>query len=417
MNEKVIAVIDMKAFYASIECVERGLDPFSTPLAVTDITRKEATIVLSVSPYLKELGVPSRCRRKDLPSNIEGLIYAPPQMEKYVKISAEIVSIFLDFVGLDDIHIYSIDESFLDLTPYLKLYKCSPYELAKKILNRVYEKTKLPATCGLGSNMFLAKVADDIYAKKSKDFIGTLYSNEIKEKLYPITPLNKIWGISNGYLTRLNKLGIYKVEDLAKFDLELLKKEFGILGEELYNHANGLDDTNIRDKYIPINKALSNGQVLLKDYNYKNAKLILKEMNDELAFRLREINRKTNCVHLYIGYSLCSNEVGFAKNMTLSKSTNNTKDLFDALNYLYDSYIEDKPIRRIGISYSNLVISHSDQLSLFKDLKEEEIESNMFNAFDEIQNKYGKDKLLRLTSKDKDSTIKERHNQIGGHRR
>ncbi len=417
MSDKVIAVIDMKAFYASIECVERGLDPFSTPLAVTDITRKEATIVLSVSPYLKSLGVPSRCRRKDLPSNVEGMIYAPPQMEKYVKISAQIVSIFLDFVGLDDIHIYSIDESFLDLTPYLKLYNSTPYELAKKIINKIYEETKLPATCGLGSNMFLAKVADDLYAKKSKDFIGTLYKDEIESKLYPITPLNKLWGISSGYLLRLNKLGIYKVEDLAKFDLNLLKKEFGILGEELYNHANGIDDTNIRDKYTPINKALSTGQVMLKDYNYQNAKLILKEMNDELAFRLREVNRKTSCVHLYIGYSLNSIETGFAKSLTLSKPTNNTKDIFDALTYLYDSYIEDKPIRRIGISYSNLVISHYDQLSLFKDLKEEEIESKMFNTFDEIQNKYGKDKLLKLDSKDKDSTIKERHNQIGGHRK
>ena len=417
MSEKIIAVIDMKAFYASFECVERGLDPFTTPLAVTDVARKEATIVLSVSPYLKELGVPSRCRRRDLPKDIKGMIYATPQMEKYVKKSAEIVSIFLDFVGLDDIHIYSIDESFLDLTPYLKLYKCTPYELAQRILKRIKDKTSLPATCGLGNNMFLAKVADDLYAKKSKDFIGTLYSNEIKEKLYPITPLDKIWGISRGYLARLNKLGIYKVEDLATFDLNKLKKEFGVLGEELYNHANGRDDTNIRDKYVPVNKALSVGQVLLKDYNYQNAKLIVKEMNDELAFRLREINKKTNTIHLMIGYSMCSEKAGFAKSLSLSKPTNNTKDIFEALMYIYNSYIEDKPIRRIGISYSNLESSSYDQLSLFKDLEEEDIESRMYSSFDEIHNRFGRDKLLKLDSKDKDSTIKERHNQIGGHRR
>ncbi len=417
MNEKIIAVIDMKAFYASFECVERGLDPFTTPLAVTDIARKDATIVLSVSPYLKELGVPSRCRRRDLPKDIKGMIYATPQMEKYVKKSAEIVSIFLDFVGLDDIHIYSIDESFLDLTPYLKLYNATPYELAQRILKRIKEKTNLPATCGLGNNMFLAKVADDLYAKKSKDFIGTLYSNEIKEKLYPITPLDKVWGISRGYLARLNKLGIYKVEDLATYDLTKLKKEFGVLGEELYNHANGIDNTNIRDKYVPVNKALSVGQVLLKDYNYQNAKLIVKEMNDELAFRLREINKKTNTIHLMIGYSMCSDEAGFAKSLSLSKPTNNTKEIFEVLMYIYNSYIEDKPIRRIGISYANLVSSSYDQLSLFKDLEEEDIESRMYSSFDEIHKRFGKDKLLKLDSKDKDSTIKERHNQIGGHRR
>ena len=139
--ENWIFVIDLKAFYASFECVERGLDPFTTPLAVTDLERKDATIVLSVSPYLKSLGVPSRCRRRELPKNIPGMIYAKPQMEKYVKMSAQVISIFLDFVALEDIHIYSIDESFLNVGPYLKLYKCSPKELAKKILNTIKDKT------------------------------------------------------------------------------------------------------------------------------------------------------------------------------------------------------------------------------------------------------------------------------------
>lgn len=417
MSDKIIAVIDMKAFYASIECVERGLDPFSTPLAVTDLARKEATIVLSVSPYLKSLGVPSRCRRKDLPKDIVGMIYAVPQMEKYVKKSAEIVSIFLDFVGLDDIHIYSIDESFLDLTPYLKLYNKTPFELAKTILERIKQQTGLPATCGLGSNMFLAKVADDIYAKKNEHFIGTLFDYEVKEKLWPITPLNKVWGISSGYLTRLNKLGIYKVEDLAKYNLDKLTKEFGILGEELYNHANGIDETNIRDKYIPTNKAISTGQVLLKDYNIENAKLILKEMNDELCFRLREINKKTKTIHLLVGYSLTSEEAGFAKDLTLATATNSTKEIFDGLLHLYNTYTEDKPIRRIGISFSSLITPNYDQVSLFHDFEEEDKTNKMYLAMDAIWSKFGKDKLLKLDSKTKDSTVKERHNQIGGHRK
>ena len=414
-QKKVIAVIDMKSFYSSVECVERGLDPFSTPLAVTDLSRKEASIVLSVTPYLKCIGVPSVCRRKDLPKHIKNMIYATPRMGLYVKKSAEIVSIFLDFVGLDDVHTYSIDESFLDLTPYLKLYKSTPYELAKKILKRIKDQTGLTATCGLGSNMFLAKVADDIYGKKDPNFIGEIYSDEIKEKLWPIKPLNKIWGISQGYLTRLNRIGIYSVKDLATYPKEKLIKLFGVLGEELHNHANGIDETNIREKYIPVNKAISNGQVLMKDYTKKGALLVLKEMNDDLCFRLREIGKKTSVIHLAVGYSLSSEDVGFFKELTLSFPTNNNKEIYEGIKYLFDKYAKNKPIRRLGISFSHLVNPTFEQLDLFKDYKEHDKENTLYDYIDLIQEKYGKNKLLKLDSKKEDSTIKERHNQIGGH--
>ncbi|MCI7224921.1 MAG: hypothetical protein MR491_02060, partial [Mollicutes bacterium] len=170
--ENIYAVIDVKAFYASFECIERNLDPFTTPLVVTDVARKEATIVLSVSPYLKAMGVPSRCRRADLPKNIPNMIYATPQMGKYVKCSAKIVSILLDFIAQDDIHVYSIDESFVNLKPYLKLYKCTPEELCARIQKRIKDETGLTVTCGIGENMFLAKMADDIEAKKAPNYIA-----------------------------------------------------------------------------------------------------------------------------------------------------------------------------------------------------------------------------------------------------
>ncbi len=416
-KEKYIAVIDMKAFYASIECVERGLDPFTTPLVVTDLARKEATIVLSVSPYLKNLGVPSRCRRRDLPKDIKEIIYATPRMELYVKKSAEIVSLFLDYIGLDDIHIYSIDESFLDFTSYLTLYNCTAYQLAKKILEHIKEKTGLTATCGIGSNMFLAKVADDIYAKKDPHFIGTLFKNEIKEKLWPIKPLNKIWGISSGYLERLNRIGIYTVEDLANYPKEKLINIFGVLGEELHNHSNGIDETNIRERYIPLNKAISNGQVLMKDYTKKGALLVLKEMNDDLCFRLRSLGKRTSVIHLAVGYSLTSNEGGFSHEITLSIPTANNEEIYDAIKYLFEKYAENKPIRRLCISFSHLSSPNFDQLKLFKDYNLEKEEERMYLYIDEIQSKYGKNKLLKLDSKSNDSTIKERHNQIGGHRK
>lgn len=416
-KDKVIAVIDMKSFYSSIECVERGLDPFFTPLAVTDISRKEASIVLSVTPYLKSKGVPSVCRRRDLPKNIEGMIYATPRMELYVKKSAEIVSIFLDFVGLDDVYTYSIDESFLNLTPYLKLYKLTPRELCKKILDKIKKQTGLTATCGIGSNMFLAKVADDIYGKKDPHFIGEIYLDEIKEKLWPIKPLNKIWGISTGYLTRLNRIGIYSVKDLANYDKDKLIDLFGVLGEELHNHANGIDEADIRERYNPLNKAISNGQVLMKDYTKKGALLVLKEMNDDLCFRLRQIRKRTSTISVMVGYSLTSDEIGFSHSLKLLKPIDNNKEIYDAIKYIFETYIEDKPIRRLNISFSGLVTPSYDQLSLFEDYEDTLEEEKMFTYMDEILNKYGKSKLLKLDSKTKDSTIKERHNQIGGHRK
>lgn len=417
VKDRFYAVFDIKAFYASFECVERGLDPFTTPLAVTDIARRESTIVLSVSPYLKSLGVPSRCRRKELPTNIPNMIYAPPQMEKYVKKSAEIVSIFLDYFGIDDIHVYSIDELFIDLTPYLKLYKLSPYNLCKKIQKEIYDKTKLTLTCGIGPNMFLAKVADDKDAKTAKDYIAEWTKDNFKEKLWKISPLSELWGISIGYQKRLNMLGIYNVYDLAHADLEILKEKLGIIGEELYEHANGIDDTDIREKYIPINKNLSLGQVLMKDYKKKDTLLIIREMCDDLSNRLRKNNLETSKVHLFIRYTF-HQEGGYSHQVDLLRPTDNNDEIFEGLKYLFFKYTPDNAlIRQVGISFSNLSKPKVKQLSIFQNVEEEESNTNLFLALDEIQEKYGKNSVLRASSLLKNSTIKERHNQIGGHRK
>ena len=304
--EKRIAVIDLKAYYATFECIERGLDPFTTPLAVTDTERKGATIVLSVSPYLKSLGVPSRLRRRDLPQNIPGMIYAKPQMEKYVQKSAEVVSIFLDFVGKEDLHVYSIDESFLNLGPYLKLYKCTPVELCKRILKKIKDQTGLIGTCGIGPNMFLAKLADDKEAKNAKDFIAVWDYKDVSTKLWPIKPLSEIWGISRGFEQRLNQLGLYTVYDVAHYSKDILIDKFGILGEDIYEHCNGRDESDIRDKYIPVNKNLSLGQVLMRDYTPKETRTVLSEMCDELCIRLRQTHLKATGVSLMIRYSFGS---------------------------------------------------------------------------------------------------------------
>ena len=416
--ENWVAVIDLKAYYATFECLERGLDPFTTPLAVTDTTRKESTIVLSVSPYLKSLGVPSRCRRRDLPNNIKGMIYAVPQMEKYVKKSAEVVSIMLDFVGRDDIHVYSIDESFLNIGPYLKLNKCGPVEFCKKILAAIKEKTGLIGTCGIGPNMFLAKVADDKEAKYNKDYIALWDYKDVENKLWPIKPLDEIWGISHGFKKRLNALGLYCVGDVAKYNKELLIKEFGILGEDIYEHCNGRDDASIREKYIPVNKNLSLGQVLMRDYTKDEAELIIKEMVDELCFRLRQTKLKARGVSLFIRYSFSSKDEPFAHQLRLTNPTDLNSELQEALLYIYKNYVSPNGlIRQIGISYGSLVEAKTMQVSLFKNLESLDKEESMYKAIDEIQKKYGKNSILKGTSLLKESTIKERHNQIGGHRK
>ena len=415
MKNRVIAVIDMKAFYASIECVERGLDPLKAFLAVTDTSRKEATIVLSVSHALKMKGVPSRCRRKELPKDLN-IIFAVPQMEKYVKKSAEIISIILDFVGQDDLHIYSIDECFINLGPYLKLYRCTPKELVKKILAKIKNQTNLIATAGIGPNMFLAKVADDIEAKTNKDFIAEWTYDDVPKKLWPIKPLTKMWGISLGYSTKLNLLGIYTVGDLAKYDKEELIDRFGILGSELHNHANGIDETDIREKYLPLNKGLSIGQVLMRDYTKKEMVLILKEMCDELTIRLRKIQKNCGCVHLGIAYSSAI-DGGFFHQVQLISPTSVNSDLLKGIMYLFNTYCEDKPIRRVCISYTDLSNKNIQQLSLFSDVQSLDDEEEMYKTLDEVMEKFGKNSISRTSALTKSSTIRERHNQIGGHRR
>ena len=407
-------VIDLKAFYASVECAERHLDPFHTPLVVCDISRGPGSIILSVSPYLKSLGIPSRLRRFELPE-IPHVIYATPRMELYVQKSTEVMSIFLDFIGEDDLHIYSIDEAFLHISPYLRMYQSTPKQLASRILERIQKELSLPATCGIGPNMFLAKMALDIEAKKVSSQIAEWTYDDVPTKLYPLKPLSFMWGISKALEKRLNNLGIETVEDLAHYPLEILKKEFGVIGEELKMHAQGRDDANIRERYQPSSHGLSLSQVLFRDYSALEARLIVEEMCDELCAEMRLKNKKTSVVHLGIGYALP--ELGFYHQEQLPYATNSTRKLKETLLHIYDRYIEDLPIRKISISFGKIHSSEAIQLDLFSPFYEEEKDWKIEQASDEIRKRYGKNAILRTTALEKHSTIQERHNTIGGHRK
>ena len=413
--EKHIAVIDMKAFYAFIECIERKLNPFTTPLVVCDPTRGDGTIVLSVSPFLKDQGVPSRCRRRELPK-IEGLIEATPRMELYVKKSAEIISIVLDFVGEDDIHIYSIDEFFVNLGPYLKMYNCTPYQLVRKIQNAITTKTGLITTAGLSYNMLMAKVALDVDAKKRAPYIAQWTKADVKNKLWKITPLTKMWGISFGYQAKLNAMGIETVGQLANTDKNLLKQKFGIMGEQLWEHANGIDNTNIRDKYIPEDTSFSIGQVLYKDYTPEQAKLILKEMNDDLSMRLREHCKTTRRIGVTCGYTY-SEGGGFSHQVTLDYPTDDTDKLYDDIVKIFEKYVGNHKIRQLYISFSQLQSGLYEQMNLFETTKEDLTKRKMNQTIDELKRKYNKNIILRASALLEESTAKTRHEQIGGHRK
>ena len=411
--EKAIAVIDMKAFYAFEECVERGLNPFTTPLVVCDPSRGNGTIVLSVTPFLKNMGVPSRCRRRDLPQ-IDNMIIARPRMEHYVKKSAEIISIVTNLIGEDDIHVYSIDEFFVNLGPYLKMYNCTPYQLTRKIQSEITKKTNLITTAGLSYNMLMAKVALDNDAKNKAPYIAYWTKKDIKEKLWKIKPLSKMWGISSGYERKLNALGINDVGQLANTDKNFLKAKFGIIGEQLWEHANGIDNSDIRNKYIPKETSLSLGQVLPKDYTPKQARLIVKEMADDLTLRLREHEQLTSRIGLGIGYTAKIGG-GFSHQTSLDFPTDDTQSITDDLLKLYDKYIEKYPVRRIYLTFSKLSSSDKRQISLF-DTSENEIEKQQLTkAIDSLKHRFGKNAVLRGSSLLEESTAIERHSQIGGH--
>ena len=414
MEKRTIAVIDLKAFYSYVECIDRNLDPWKTPLVVADKDRGTNTIVLSVSPFLKKQGIPSRCRIKELPKKYD-YIYAVPRMERYLEKSADVINVLYHFVSEEDVHVYSIDEAFVDLTTYLSYYKKTPLQMVTTFINQIKEETGLQATAGIGDNFFLAKVALDIYAKKERNGIARIQSNEIKEKLWPITPLHKVWSIGARTELKLNNLGIFTMKDIATSDIDFLKSKFGVMGEQLWRHANGIDEADIHEQYEPKEKSLSLSQVLFRDYQKDEAITIVREMVDELSSRLRKEEKMAHVVAIYIGYS--KNKGGFARRATLLSPTDDTQSLLDAILEIYHRHIKDLPIRNIGISFGNLVPASYQQLNLFEDEKKQADRHNLQKALDILHSKYGKNSVLRASSLLEESTVRERNEFIGGHRR
>ncbi len=406
--------IDLKSFFAACECLERGLDPFKTPLVVANPKQGNGAITLAVTPYLKKQGVASRSRLYDIPANIKYFI-VPPRMKLYIQKSKEVIGIYLDYVAESDLHVYSIDECFLDVTDYLKLYKKNDYELAQEILKKIEEKTGLTATCGIGPNLLMAKVAMDTEAKKYKNGIAKWTYDDIPTKLWPLTPLSKMWGIGKRMEKNLNNLNIYTIEDLAQYDKNKLKDKFGIMGLELWNHANGIDTSRIADfKTEAKDKSYSHSQVLFKDYNEVSIRLIISEMVDLLAARLRANNKQTTVIGFGISYSKEINS-GFYHSLKLDTPTDSSKEITKFCNIIFDRYYDFLPIRKVSISCGGLVTKQGVQLNLFEEYQNTIKEDQINTTIDEIKNKFGKNSLIKASSLLPDSTAIERNTKIGGH--
>lgn len=414
MENHFYICIDLKSFFASVECAEMGLDPFKTNLVVADKTRGTGSICLAVTPALKKLGVKNRCRIFEIPEGIEYII-AKPKMRKYMETSAKIYSIYLKFVAPEDIHVYSIDECFIDISPYLSAYEKTPKEFAIMLMNKVLEETGISASAGIGTNLFLAKVALDITAKHSKDSVGYLDEKLFKEQISRHRPITDIWNIGKGIAKRLKVYGVQDLEGVTRLSEQTLYREFGVNAEFLIDHAKGIEPCTIKDiqAYKAKSNSLSNSQILFEDYNFKDAKLVMKEMVDNLSLELVEKNLVTDSISLSIGYSNKTYSGGSKK---LNKAISSSKFLRKEFEKMFDDYISPEfLVRKISIGFNNVVREDYLQWDLFSNTQESEKEKLVQKAVVKIKKKFGKNALLKGMNLEKKATQQIRNKLVGGH--
>ena len=380
-RQRYYACIDMKSFFASVECAERGLNPMEAKLIVADESRGPGTICLAVSPKLKALGVKNRCRMFEVPKNLDYIV-ARPRMQKYIDYAAEIYGIYLDYMSKEDIYVYSIDESFLDITDYLAVYHKSPKEYVKFLIDEIARRVHIPATAGVGTNLYLAKIALDITAKHSPDRIGYLDEALFCETLWDHTPLTDFWGIARGISARLKKKGVYSMRGIAHLPEEMLYREFGVNAELLIDHAWGRESCTMQD---------------IKNYKAKSHKVI------------------TGRVSVYVGYSKDAHApTGGSKKLPIT--SNLPKKIVPYLMELFEkTTIKNTPIRRLGVGFENLCDEGCEGYDLFTDWEAVEREKRLGRATLEIQKKFGKNALVTAADLQEGATLLTRNKLIGGH--
>lgn len=410
--------IDLKSFYASVECVERGLDPMTTNLVVADAERTDKTICLAITPSMKKLGIKNRCRVFEIPSGVD-YIMATPRMQKYIDYAAEIYSIYLKYISKDDIHVYSIDEAFLDVSNYLSLYQMDAKQLGQCIMEDIYKSLGVRSTCGVGTNLYLAKVALDITAKRAKDFIGYLDEEQYQKTLWDYKPLTDFWRVGSGTAKRLANYGITTMRGIAEADEDFLYKIFGIDAELLIDHAWGREPVTIADikNYKPKNNGLSSGQVLMHDYNFEDGKLVVKEMTDLLCLDMVEKKLITSSFTLHVGYSNALHREPAHGTVKLPTETNADSIIIPAIVELYERIVDaHTPVRRIHIACNRVIPEEYRQYTFFEQPGQLERNRRMQEAVIHIKNKFGKNAILKGMNLQKNATTKERNHQIGGHK-
>lgn len=420
--------IDLKSFYASVECADRGLDPFTTDLVVADPERSANTICLAVTPSLKAKGVRNRCRVRDIPEGMD-YITAVPRMRRYMEVSAEIYRTYLEFVSAEDTWPYSIDECFIDATPYLVHYGLDARALVRRLIARVRERTGIAATAGIGPNMFLCKVALDVMAKHADDGIGRLDDESFRREIWFHRPLTDIWGIGHGIAGRLAKRGIYDLAGVCAERPEILRGEFGKNAEVLIDHAWGIEPATIADcrAYVPRAHSLTNGQVLMRDYTFDEARTVAREMVFGSCMDLAEKYLACDTVGLWVGYSGAIlrtwDSAGEPPSLHgggqrhLGCVTASETKIAAALMALFDETVSRRaPIRRVNISLAGVVPARLAAPTLFDDPAELEREERLARASVAVRRRFGANALLRGTSLMPEANARERNRQIGGHR-
>lgn len=416
MMDRIYLCIDLKSFYASVECAERGIDPFEINLVVADPSRGGGAITLAATPAIKKLGVPSRGRIYEIPKDIEYII-APPRMSLYMEYSAKIYGIMLKYISADDIHVYSCDEAFLDVTTYISLYKKTAKQIAQMILDDILKETNITATVGIGSNLYLAKVALDITAKHSSDNMGYLDEGLYRQLLWHHKPLTDFWHVGPGTANRLAMLGIDDMAGIAHCDEKVLYKIFGVNAEYLIDHSWGREPCTIEDikTYKPKANSISNSQILFEDYKTNDAFLVMKEMVDVNVLQLTEDHLVTNHISLFIGYS--KNVIKPSRgSRKIGVTTNSCKLLMEEFILLFKKIIVlHYPVRQIAISFGNLQDEYYEQYNLFTDVEDIQKERQLQQAIVSIQNKYGKNAVLKGMNFYDKATQRKRNTLIGGH--
>lgn len=415
LPKRTILCIDMKSFYASCASIALGLDPLTCHLAVVGDTDRDGSVILAATPALKrDFGIKTGNRLFEVPKDPK-IKLVNATMATYLNISVHVSELFHQYVPMEAIHTYSVDESFLDIGGTERLWG-TDWELARRIRDDLYKRFGLTCAIGIGPNMLLAKVCLDIEAKNAQGYIAKWTYDDVKEKLWSIRPLQKMWGIGSRLEKRLHHLGIFSVGQLANYPLERLEKAFGVMGNQLYYHAWGIDFSQVGAPILSGQISFGKGQILLRDYEDEvEIKRVILEMCEEVAARARSARKAGQTVCLGIGYSKTEKQRGFSRQITLSEPTNITLELYRACLQLFHKNYDGSVVRKIYIALANIMDDNAMQLNLFDTTRPKQ--RALGYAMDEIRKKHGPNALLRAVSFAEGGTARHRNLLVGGHKK